>query len=210
MEMLKKKVIAEIDTGSPVAEAFRLIRTNLKFVSVDKPFKSVLITSSSPMEGKSETAANLGVVMAQSGVRVIIADCDLRMAEQHTIFGLGNHKGITDFLTGEATLDQIVNQTRIPKLSVVTAGKLPPNPSELLQSEKTRELLSQLMEMCDMLIIDSPPLLIRADAVVLSAMAGGVIMMLRTGRTKIEAVQEAKDRLEKAGARILGVVMNDG
>jgi len=210
MEKLKKKVIAEIDPGSPVAEAFRLIRANLKFVSVDKPFKSVLITSSSPMEGKSETTANLGVVMAQAGVRVIIADCDLRMAEQHTIFGLGNNKGITDYLTGEANLNQLVNITMTPNLSVVTAGKLPPNPSELLQSEKARELLGRLMEMCDVLLIDSPPLLIRADAVVLSSMADGALMILRTGKTKIEAVQKAKNRLEKTGARILGVVMNDG
>ncbi|WP_418792191.1 CpsD/CapB family tyrosine-protein kinase [Phosphitispora sp. TUW77] len=210
MDKLKKKVIAEIDPGSPVAEAFRLIRANLKFVSVDNPFKSVLITSSSPMEGKSETAANLGVVMAQAGIRVIIADCDLRMAEQHTIFGLRNDAGITDFLTGEAGLNQIVNKTRIPNLSVVTAGKLPPNPSELLQSDKARELLGQLVEMCDILIMDSPPLLIRADAVVLSSLADGVIMMLRTGKTKVEAALEAKDRLEKTGARILGLVMNGG
>ena len=200
-------IIAQTDPRSPVAEAFRILRTNLKFASVDKPFRSILITSPGPQEGKSETVANMAAVIAQAGTRVIVVDCDLRYAEQHEIFGLKNENGITNVLAGGTDINKVLRKTSMPNLQVVSAGTLAPNPSELLQSEKVKDLLGQLAQMCEVLIIDSPPLLIRSDAAVLSSMADGVILVIKTGKTKVDSLVEAKDRLEQAGARILGTVM---
>ncbi len=210
--MEKVKVIADTDSKSPVAEAFRLLRTNLKFAAVDKSIKLLLVTSSRQMEGKSYTVANLGTVLAQTGARVIIVDCDLRQAEQHTIFGLSNNMGLTGVLTGSGTengeIAQALKATAIPNLKVLTAGPLPPNPSELLQSDKAKTVFKALAEMADIVLVDSPPVLIRADAAVLSAVVDGVILVIKAGKTKTDAVKQAKERLEKANARIIGTVLN--
>lgn len=202
-------ILAQEDPMSPAAEAFRMLRTNLRFSSIDKPSKTILVTSVGPGEGKSEIIANLGAVIAQAGAQVIIADFDLRFPEQHKLFGLANEAGVTNVLAIGAEVGRVVRMTSIPNLLLVTAGISAPNPSELVQTQRARELLDQLADMCDFLLLDVPPLLTRADAAVLSSMADGVIMVVRTGRTKIEAALEAKNRLGQAGARILGTVLND-
>jgi capsular exopolysaccharide synthesis family protein len=175
---------------------------------VDKPFKSLLITSAGPMEGKTDTVANLGTVLAQTGIRVIIVDCDLRRPELHTKFGLSNNKGLTNLLVGSAGIEDVLQDTSIPGLQVVTSGPMAPNPSELLQSEKAKSVLAELADMADFVLSDSPPALIRSDAAVLSSLLDGVLLVIKAGKTKIDAVKQAGDRLKRVNARIIGTVLN--
>jgi capsular exopolysaccharide synthesis family protein len=146
--------------------------------------------------------------MAQAGARVIVLDCDLRRAEQHHLFGLTNGKGLTHVLVGGAEINEVIRETRVPNLKVVTSGPLPPNPAELLGSVKTKELLEKLAEEADIVLIDSPPMLVVADAAILSSIVDGVILVIKSAKTKIEEVKQAKERLEKANARIIGTVLN--
>lgn len=206
--MDKSKVISELNPKSPVAEAFRIIRTNLQFSAVDKSFKTLLVTSAGPSEGKSSTIANLGAVMAQAGARVIIVDCDLRRAEQHRMFNLPNDTGLTNILVGGMEIGAVLKDTKLPNLQVITSGPLPPNPAELLGSDKTRELLEKLTEMADIVLVDSPPTLMVADAALLSSIVDGVVLVIKSAKTKIDAIKQAKERLEKANARIVGTVLN--
>lgn len=206
--MDKSKVISELNPKSPVAEAFRILRTNLQFTAIDKPFKTILVTSASPSEGKSSTVANLGTVLAQAGHKVIIVDCDLRKASQHVHFGLPNNSGLTNILVGGMELGLVLRDTNQPNLKVITSGPIPPNPAELLGSTKTKELLEKLTTLADIVLVDSPPVLAVADAPILSAMVDGTLMVIRSAKTKIEAVKQAKDRLEKANSRIIGAVLN--
>lgn len=202
------KVISELNPKSPMAEAFRILRTNLRFTAVDKPYKSLLITSAGPSEGKSTTIANLGTVMAQAGVRVIIVDCDLRKAQQHKMFGLNNDMGMTNILVGAKEIDQVIKETDIPNLRVITSGPFPPNPAELLGSEKMKAVFRTLDGMADIVLVDSPPVLMVADAALISSLMDGVIMVIRAAVTKIDAVKQALEHLKKANARVIGSVLN--
>lgn len=206
--MENSKVISAINPKSPVAEAYRILRTNLQFTAVDKALKTILVTSADPSEGKSTTVANLGTVMAQIGAKVIIIDCDLRRSEQHKLFDLPNNTGLTNILVGGLETNQVLTNTKVPNLKVITSGPLPPNPAELLGSEKTPELLNKLTEMADIVLVDSPPILMVADAAILSSLVDGVILVIKSAKTKLEAIKQAKERLGKANARIVGTVLN--
>lgn len=206
--MSNLKVISEINPKSPVAEAFRILRTNLQFSAVDKSLKTLLVTSAGPGEGKSTTTANLATVMAQAGVRVIIIDCDMRRAEQHRLFDLPNDRGLTNILVGGLQPEHVIQETKIPNLRIITSGPLPPNPAELLDSGKAKELWVKVAGMADVLILDSPPVLMVADATILSSVTDGVILVIKSARTKIDALKQTKNRLEKANARIVGTVLN--
>ncbi len=201
-------IISETNPKSPVAEAYRILRSNLQFSSINKEYKKLQITSSGPSEGKSTTVANLGTVMAQAGAKVIIVDCDLRRAVQHQIFGLANVAGLTNVLVGGQELDQVIQQTKLPNLQVLTSGPLPPNPAELLGSPKAREVLEAVAAKADIVLIDSPPVLMVADAPIISSIVDGTIMVIKSAKTKIEAVKQAKERLDKANATIVGTVLN--
>lgn len=206
--MVGDKLISELSSRSKEAEAFRIIRTNLQFLAVHRPFKTLLITSSGPFEGKSTLTANLGIVMAQAGLKVIIVDCDLREAKQHVIFSLPNDTGLTTVLLGSADLDLVIQDTDLPNLKVVTGGPQPPNPAELLNSPKASQVFFELSAAADIVLVDSPSVLTVSDTVVLSSMLDGVIMVIRTGKTRIDVFSRAKDRLQKANARIIGTVLN--
>lgn len=202
------KLMCELNPRSHAAEAFRILRTNLQFSAVDNSLKLLMLTSSGPSEGKSTVTANLGIVMAQTGANVIILDCDLRWPEQHRLFGLSNEIGLTDVLIGAMGIRKALKDTGIPNLKVVTCGSLPPNPSELLGSEKTREVLGELAEMADIVLIDSPPILTVADASILSSIVDGCILVIKSAKTKIDDVRKAKERLDKVNACIVGTVLN--
>jgi non-specific protein-tyrosine kinase len=208
---------------SPIAEAYRGLRTAIIFTNVDKPTRSILITSPGPGEGKSLTAANLGVVMAQAGHRVLIVDADLRRPRQHKIFDLtGNYLGLTNLLlkmlieqddraVTESTaelLEGAIHETQQPGLYLLTSGPLPPNPAELVGSEKMGRLLETLQAYFDMVIIDSPPCLAVTDAVVLSTRVDGVAMISNSGSTRRKQLQEAVARLNDVNANILGIILN--
>lgn len=195
---------------SPVAEAFRLLRTNLQFASVDHPMETILVTSPSPEEGKSTVAANLAVVMAQSERKVALLDADMRRPRIHKLLGLPNRLGISSlFVMRHVQLDGALRPTEVPNLFTMTSGKNPPNPAELLGSKKMGEILDQVKSLVDIVIIDSPPVLAVTDSSVLASRIDGVLIVLKPGVTKITAARQAVEQLRRVGAPLSGVVLNE-
>jgi capsular exopolysaccharide synthesis family protein len=194
---------------SLVSEAYRTLRTNLQFSSLDRPLHSLVVTSAVATEGKTTTAANLSVVMAQAGNRVVLVDGDLRRPSAHRLFGLSNGTGLTTALVEDPdALNGYLQETEIPDLRVLTAGPIPPNPQELLGSQRMEDLLHKLEGQSDIVVLDTPPTLVVADANVLAARTDGVLMVVNTGKTRRAAVQQAVDGLGQVGANLLGGVLN--
>jgi succinoglycan biosynthesis transport protein ExoP len=194
---------------SLAAEAYRTLRTNLQFSSLDKPLRSLVVTSAVATEGKTTTAANLAVVMAQAGKRVVLVDGDLRRPSAHRLFDLSNETGLTMALVEDLdALSGFLRETEVENLRVLAAGPVPPNPQELLGSQRMEDLLHKLEEEADVVVLDTPPTLVVADASVLSARTDGVLVVVNTGRTRRAAVQQAVDGLRQVGAQLLGCVLN--
>ncbi|MCM3652942.1 CpsD/CapB family tyrosine-protein kinase [Metabacillus litoralis] len=194
---------------SPIAEQFRTVRTNIQFTSVDEELQTMIVTSSGPAEGKSTVTANLAVVFAQQGKRVLLIDADLRKPTAHYTFRTENHVGLSNVLTRQATLEEAVKPTDQDNLWVMTSGPIPPNPSELLGSRGMNALLELAKNEYDVIILDSPPVLVVTDAQVLANLADGVVLVVSSGKTEIESAKKAKELLESAKAKILGVVLNN-
>lgn len=190
------------------AEAYRGLRANLSFAAVEGEFRTVLVTSPETEDGKSTVLANLAVVMAQAGSKVIVVDCDLHRPNQHNIFAISNSKGFTTCIAQQMPVSDIAHISMDGKLTILTSGPLPPNPTELLNSTRCRQLWSSLQESYDYILVDSPPLLAVSDTAVLSAQVDGVILVLRAGSTRFEIACQAKEQLNRANARLLGVVLN--
>jgi non-specific protein-tyrosine kinase len=205
----KQRLVSVRQPRSPATEAYRTLRTNLSFLSVDHPLRSLVITSANPQEGKSTTLANLGVVTAQAGKSVILVDCDLRRPMVHRIFGLPNRHGLTNLLLqAEPTLNGYLRDTEVANLRVLTSGPLPPNPSEVLGSERMRELIAQLQEGADLVLLDVPPVLPVTDGVILAARADGALVVAGWGMTRRAQVGKAVQGLKHVGADVLGVVLS--
>lgn len=204
----ERLLITQENPRSAVAEAYRTLRTNMGFTEMDKPCRTVLITSPHPREGKSTTASNLAVVMAQAGHNVLLVDCDLRKPLQHMIFKVSNQSGLTTCLRGKTTVQEAAHTNISENLSVLTSGPIPPNPSEVLTSEPTRRFWGGLAQQYDYVFVDSPPVLAVSDASILSAQMDGVLLVVNSGNTRIDHAQEARDQLIKANAHIIGVVLN--
>jgi len=192
-----------------ISEAFRMLRTNLMFTNVDRNVKVLLFTSSGPQEGKSVIVANLGVALAQTGKKVLIADCDLRKPVQHEIFGLNKEIGVTKFLTGYCSWEDALQSTQLDNLWLLASGPVPPNPAELLGSKSMDRMMELVCDSFDYVMIDSPPVGAVVDPVILSRKADGVIVVARSGYTKMGALKETYNLLKKAEAHILGTVLND-
>ncbi|MFH1130710.1 MAG: polysaccharide biosynthesis tyrosine autokinase [Pseudomonadota bacterium] len=197
------------NSKSSVAESCRAIRTNLLFASPDRPMKKFLITSAGPREGKTTTTVSLAIAMAQAGNRVIVVDTDMRRPRMHRIFGVPGSEGVTSVLLGDAHLDQVIKSTEIPDLFVLPCGPNPPNPAELCQSERFKNLLNELGERFDRVILDSPPVMVVTDAVLLSTLVDGSLLMARTGRTGRTTLRDAASQLRDVGASLVGCVLND-
>lgn len=203
-------LIVKSQPRSPVAEAFRSLRTNIQFASVDKPLRTLLITSPSPEDGKSTVAANLSVSLAQSGQRVALVEADLRRPQVHKKLGLLNRVGLSGvFVQPHSILNGALQKTEVGNLVAVTSGDLPPNPAELLGSGRMQDILSQLSEHLDMVVLDTPPVLAVTDAVVLATRVDGVLLVVKPGKTKTAAFRQALEQLQRVNARVLGVVLND-
>jgi polysaccharide biosynthesis transport protein len=208
-ETPEEKLIAARHPRSSHAEAYRVLRTNIQVADVDRPISTLLITSPNPVEGKSVTAANLAVVMAQAGLRVILVDADMRRPVQHKMFHLANNRGLTEGLMQPSpSLDGILYATETENLKVIPTGQIPPNPAELLGSKRMKALIELLKESADMVIFDTPPCLPLADAAILARQVDGALMVVDSGRTRRDAALRAKEALERAGAHILGVALN--
>ncbi|MET4147138.1 polysaccharide biosynthesis tyrosine autokinase [Arthrobacter sp. UYCo732] len=196
------------DAGGAMAEALRELRTNLSFLDVDQPPRIIVVTSSVQSEGKSTVTANLAVTMAAAGENVVVVDGDLRRPTLVDVFNLVPGAGVTDVLTGTATLDDVLQPCgALPNLSVLGSGRIPPNPSELLGSRAMKTMLNTLAEN-GVVLIDAPPLLPVTDAAVLSRAADGAIVVIRTGRTTQEQLAGSLGNLDKVKGRILGAVLN--
>lgn len=203
----ERKLIVNEQAKSPIAEAYRTLRTNIQFSKPDGGLQTIMFTSSGPGEGKSTTIANTAVVLAQSGKKVILMDCDLRKPVLHKIFGKKNY-GLTNLLVEEVAAEDFLQDTEIENLRILTSGPIPPNPSELLGSKKMQELLDYLKTQADYLIIDVPPVIAVTDACVLAAKVDGIILVINSGTIRPEMAQKAKDLLIKAKGHILGVILN--
>ncbi|HWR45847.1 CpsD/CapB family tyrosine-protein kinase [Sporomusa sp.] len=203
----KRQLIVHEDAKSPIAEAYRTMRTNIQFAKVDSDLRVIMFTSAGPGEGKSTTTANTAVAMAQSGKKVIIVDCDLRKPVQHKIFGKKN-RGVTNILVEERPVADLIQDTDIDNLQVLTSGPIPPNPSELLGSARMREIIDSLKELADIVIIDAPPTVAVTDACVLASSVDGILLVLGAGEVRPEMAQKAKELLTKANGHILGVILN--
>jgi non-specific protein-tyrosine kinase len=202
--------ISQTKPRSPITEAFRSLRTNIQFTSVDRSLQTILITSPSPQDGKSTVAANLSVVFAQGDRRVVLIDADLHRPRQHKLLGMNNRNGLSELFTQPVLLlDGSVRETKVPNLSILTSGSLPPNPAELLGSEKMQHILSQVCQRADITIIDSPPLMAVTDAAVLSSRADGVVLVIRPSVTKLQACKQTIEQLKHVGANVLGYVLNE-
>jgi capsular exopolysaccharide synthesis family protein len=197
------------DRRSPIAEAYRHLRTSLLFSSAGKPPQTILVTSSQPSEGKTTTAINTAITLAQSDVDVVIIDCDLRRPRLHSHFGLENTHGLTNYLSGERNTENLVKPYKdLPRLKVITSGPIPPNPAELLSSNEMKNLLQYLKGNYKHVIIDSPPAISFTDAAILSTLVDGVVLVAMAGKSSIHLMRRFKQRIGNLGARIYGVVLN--
>jgi len=201
-------LIVHTKPKSTRAEAFRQLRTNIQFIEAVEGRKSVIISSSVPSEGKSTTIANLAIAMADTGAKVLLIDCDFRKPKQHKYLGVEGAVGLTNHLIGQAKLEDVIQPWGKGKLSVLLAGQVPPNPSELLGSEKMRKLILDAEKKFDMVLIDTAPLLPVTDAAILSKMTGGVVVVVSVGKTTRPQLQGALSHIETVGGKVLGFVMN--
>ncbi|MGW0161202.1 polysaccharide biosynthesis tyrosine autokinase [Mycobacterium sp. NPDC003323] len=205
-ERRKQAAIAFDNDNSPIAEAFRKLRTNLQFLAVDNPPRVIVLTSSVPSEGKSTTAINIALALAEAEHSVVLVDGDLRRPTLHKYLNLVGTVGFSTVLSGGASLSEALQKTRFPGLSVLTSGAIPPNPSELLGSQTAQKMLAELAGQFDYVIVDSTPLLAVTDAAILAAGSDGVLIMARYGQTKRDQFSHAVGNLEDVGARLLGAV----
>jgi capsular exopolysaccharide synthesis family protein len=201
-------LITLTDARSPQAEAYRSLRTNLEFSSLDEPLRTMLVSSAAPGEGKSTTLANLGVINAQAGKRVILLDCDLRRPKLHELLGLSNNVGVSTALL-EPDGDLPLQATEVPNLQVMTAGPLPPNPADLLASKRMNTLLAQLAEQADLILLDAPPVTAATDAALLATKVEGVLLVVSAGQTRRDDAERARDLLEKVNAYVVGAVLTN-
>lgn len=201
-------IISVNDPKSPVAEAYRTLRTNIQFSSLDSKVQTLVITSSGPSEGKTTTSSNLAVSMAQGGKKTILIDCDQRKPRLHKVFGISNSRGLSNYLIGEAALGDVVQESEVDNLYLLPAGTRPPNPAELLSSSRMHSFLEELKKDFDHIILDTPPVIMVTDAQILSQYADGSILVVASGEADREAAIRSKELLEKVNSKILGVVLN--
>ncbi len=198
--------IVSKDPKSIAAENYRILRTNIQYSSFDNEIKKILVTSSEPGEGKSTTAGNLALTFAQDGKKTIIIDCDLRKPTVHKKFNISNTVGLSDVMLDYKNINKAIHNVD-KNLYVLPAGKVPPNPSEMLGSKALDALLDELAKIYDVIVIDSPPLLAVTDAQILSKKVDGTVLVVRSNFTKKDAVLAAKEVLTKVKANILGTVL---
>ncbi|MBC8632589.1 CpsD/CapB family tyrosine-protein kinase [[Eubacterium] tenue] len=203
------KLITRRDPKSPISEAYRTIRTNIEFSNLDKEIKTIVVTSSQQNEGKSTVIANLAVSFAgMEDKKVLVLEGDLRNPTVHRMFNVSNAHGITEILTGQKSFEECVHTTEVKGLHVVTCGKIPPNPSEMLASRKMKAFIESLKDHYDYIFIDAPPIGIITDAGIISTYADGTMLVVASKEADIDMVKIAKERLEKVNANILGIVLN--
>jgi polysaccharide chain length determinant protein (PEP-CTERM system associated) len=208
VQRIASNLITHFAPKSPVSEAYRTFRTNIQFTNLDFPPQTILVTSPGPGEGKSTTAANLAITFSQMGTKTLLMDADFRRPVLHSLFGLEKEIGITNYLVGKAPLEMIIKKSGVPNLDIITCGVIPPNPSELLASEKMKGFLEQLKAKYQLILFDTPPVIAVTDAAVLSLLLDGVVLVVSASETSQQALARAKALLENVKAKLIGVLLN--
>lgn len=196
------------DPRSPVSEAYRSLRANLSFYSLDKPLRTLMVTSPAAGEGKSTTIANLAVTMAQSGRRTIVVDTDLRRPALHELFGAQMSPGLTDAMMAAAG-ELPLQKTAVENLWLLSSGPKPPNPADLLGAERMAQIIGQLTEQADIVLFDAPPVMAAADAAILGARVDGVLLVIQAGKTRRDHSERARETLEKSRAHVVGAALTN-
>jgi len=205
----KRGELVALDEQSHASEAFKALRTSLLFSTIDQELKEVVVTSAGPGEGKSRTAANLAIVLAEAGHKTLLVDADFRRPSQHRIFGRIRNVGLSNLIVQDATENEAITAVEsVPNLWLLTSGPTPPNPSELLGSGRMRELMAKLRGYFTYLVVDTPPVNAVTDASILAAAASGTVLVVEQGRTTFPALKHAKEMLDRVGAHTLGAVIN--
>ena len=208
-DKFRRRLITHENPKSPISESYRALRTNVSYSNVDKEIKSLLISSPQPGEGKSTTTANLAIAYAQLGKKTLLIDADLRKSVQHNVFNVNRGSGLTEFLVDEVKdIEFVIQRTEIPNLHILSAGRVPPNPSELLGSDKMNNLVQKLESMFDMVLLDSPPIIAVTDASMISKEIDAVAVVIKTGQTEKSAVDRSLEVLKNVRAPLIGVIMN--
>ena len=213
---MKKEIITHREPKSPISEVFRNLRTNVQFANTKRGLNTLLITSTSPSEGKSWVSANLAVVFAQAGKKVILVDCDMRKGRQFSIFNVAPTPGLSNFLSGvnsdgkesNSNILSYIKDTEVKNLYVIPAGNIPPNPSELLSSEQMLQMIEELKVVCDLLILDGTPTNLVTDSVILSRYTDTTLIVSAYKTTKMDDLATLKRNIENVGGKIAGVVIN--
>lgn len=206
---LTRDLVTHVDKKSVAAEAYRSIRTNILFSSPDKELKLVMVTSSGPREGKTTTAINIAIAMAQTGSRVLLVDADMRRPRVHKSLELKNEAGLSNVLIGDMPLPEAAQQSQVERLEIVPCGPTPPNPAELLGSNRMKEFLKEASEAYDRVVFDSPPVMAVTDACILGSMVDGVVQVVHAGTTSRDVAARGRDQLQSVGVKILGSVLNN-
>jgi capsular exopolysaccharide synthesis family protein len=204
-----RSVIVDLNPKSPISEAYRTLRTNIAFSGIDSEIRTIMITSARAGEGKTTTAANLAAAYAQADKEVILVDADLRKPMLHYLFNVSNRGGLSSILANQYGVRELIRDTHIHNLSVITSGPIPPNPSEMLASNRMGQLLQELSEIYDVVIIDSAPALAITDAQVVAAKCDGVLLVVDSGKVKKDLARKVMANMEHVKARVLGVVLNN-
>ncbi|KXS40794.1 MAG: capsular exopolysaccharide family protein [Candidatus Frackibacter sp. T328-2] len=202
-----RELVVRHNPKSPLAESYRTLRTNIRFLSPDDPLQTIAMTSSTPSEGKSITIANLAISMTQNGQEVIIIDTDLRKPMQHRFFKMTNFAGLSNILTNEIELKEGIRETGVERLKLVSSGSVPPNPSELLSSKKMTEVIEEVEELADIVLLDCPPIIAVSDPMVIANKVDGVILVVASHETEDKALVKAKEMLDKVQANIIGTIL---
>ena len=209
MSQTPSSLITLSDPRSPAAEAYRTLRTNIDFASLDRSIHTLLVTTVAPQDNKSITVANLAVSLAQGDKQTILVDADVRRPALHTLFGLNNDKGLTSlFMDTKGSIAPALQDVKVPNLKVLTSGPLPPNPAELLGSQRMLDVIEALKGQADIVLFDAPPVIAVTDASVLGTRVDGVLLVVQAGQTRREQAKRAKQQLEKLHIRVIGAVLS--
>ena len=207
---VKANLVTLTDPRSAASEAYRTLRTNIMFAGVEKPVKTLLVTSPVPDEGKSTTLANLAVTLAQSGHKTILVDADLRRPSQHTLWGVPNDRGLTSVMLDNTLIaNPPLQETGVANLQLLTSGPQPPNPADLLLSKAMDLIIEALRSRVDYVLFDAPPVLAVTDAMVLVGKVDGVLLVIKAGATRRDQAEKARDALNRVNARIIGVALTN-
>jgi protein-tyrosine kinase len=203
-----KYVITHSNPKSPISEAYRVLRTNIRFSNLDRALKIIVVTSTGPAEGKTTTVSNMAVTFSQAGSRVLLIDADLRKPKLHKVFGLDGKRGLTNAIIEDDNYSDYINKGVFDSLDILTCGIIPPNPSEILSSNAMKKLMDCLKKDYDYVFVDTPPVGTVTDAAVLSTVADGTVLVALSGKVQVDGIKRARELLLKVNANIIGVVLN--